>query len=102
MKAEKSKIDFVKELGHITLSKADVFRKKFKEEKGINWLNSQGEPDIEYVDWLEYQLRNRNEYARIQIEKDRERVFESVVREDYFINEHDLEIIYMETPIILD
>jgi hypothetical protein len=41
-------------------------------------------------------------YAQAMIEKDRERVFESVVREDYFINEHDLEIIYMETPIILD
>jgi len=71
---EENKIDFVKEFGDMTFSKAEVFRKKFKEEKGINWLNSQGEPDIEYVDWLEHQLRDRNEYARIHIEKDRERV----------------------------
>jgi hypothetical protein len=41
-------------------------------------------------------------YAQAMIEKDRERVFESVANEDHFINEHDLEIIYIETPIILD
>lgn len=83
MKAEDKKIDFVKEFGDMTFSKAEIFRKKFKEEKGINWLNSQGEPDIEYVDWLEHQLRDRNDYTRIQIEKDRERIKEVLLSSEY-------------------
>lgn len=28
-------------------------RRKFKDEKGISWRNSHGEPDIDYVEWLE-------------------------------------------------
>lgn len=31
-------------------------RVQFKELSGINWENSQGEPDIEYVEWLEKEL----------------------------------------------
>jgi len=28
-------------------------RMHFKKETGLSWVNSQGEPDIEYVEWLE-------------------------------------------------
>ena len=28
----------------------------FNNEQGINWLNSQGEPDIDYVMWLENKI----------------------------------------------
>ncbi len=28
----------------------------FHNEQGINWLNSQGEPDIDYVMWLENKI----------------------------------------------
>lgn len=31
-------------------------RNKFKEQTGINWENSQKEPDIDYVMWLEKQV----------------------------------------------
>ncbi len=31
-------------------------REKFKTETGDNWENSQGEPDIDYVLWLESKL----------------------------------------------
>jgi hypothetical protein len=31
-------------------------RNQFKEETGIDWMNSQGEPDIDYVQWLENKL----------------------------------------------
>ena len=31
----------------------EILRKKFKEDTGINWQNEQGEPDIDYVEWLE-------------------------------------------------
>jgi hypothetical protein len=32
---------------------AENLRLKFKEKTGDNWLNSQDEPDIDYVQWLE-------------------------------------------------
>lgn len=35
---------------------AEDLRNKFKEEMGIPWENSQGEPDIDYVTWLEQQV----------------------------------------------
>jgi hypothetical protein len=37
----------------------EACRKAFETETGISWQNSQGEPDIEYVEWLEaaYNLR---------------------------------------------
>jgi hypothetical protein len=31
-------------------------RVQFEELSGIRWENSQGEPDIEYVEWLEKEL----------------------------------------------
>lgn len=31
-------------------------RELFKKQTGINWLNSQGEPDIDYVEWLEHRI----------------------------------------------
>lgn len=31
-------------------------QEEFKVEHGINWKNSQGEPDIDYVSWLEQKL----------------------------------------------
>lgn len=33
-------------------------KQQFKKEVGIDWENSQGEPDIEYVWWLEQQIIN--------------------------------------------
>jgi hypothetical protein len=33
--------------------KAEELQKQFKKETGDSWLNSQGEPDIDYVTWLE-------------------------------------------------
>jgi hypothetical protein len=33
-------------------------RKEFEKETGMNWQNSQQEPDIEYVEWLENKLKN--------------------------------------------
>lgn len=31
----------------------DELRDNFHNEQGIKWENSQGEPDIDYVEWLE-------------------------------------------------
>jgi hypothetical protein len=31
----------------------EKLKQQFLEETGMNWLNSQGEPDIDYVAWLE-------------------------------------------------
>lgn len=31
-------------------------KNKFEEETGVPWINSQGEPDIDYVTWLEKNL----------------------------------------------
>ena len=31
----------------------EELRKQFKKESGENWTNSQGEPNIDYVNWLE-------------------------------------------------
>jgi len=36
-------------------------RIKFFEETGVTWENSQGEPDIEYVNWLESKVENFND-----------------------------------------
>lgn len=32
---------------------SEELKQEFKEESGTNWKNSQGEPDIDYVAWLE-------------------------------------------------
>ena len=37
------------------MTAADL-RDKFQQRLGIHWQNSQGEPDIEYVEWLESEL----------------------------------------------
>ena len=34
------------------------FRDQFEAETEIHWENEQGEPDIDYVEWLESQLEN--------------------------------------------
>jgi hypothetical protein len=31
-------------------------RREFKNESGYNWENTQNEPDIDYVEWLEQKL----------------------------------------------
>ena len=36
--------------------KRNELRKQFKKEKGENWMNSQQEPDIDYVYWLEERI----------------------------------------------
>jgi hypothetical protein len=38
--------------------KRNELRKQFKKEKGIKWMNSQEEPDIDYVYWLEEKIIN--------------------------------------------
>lgn len=41
-----------------TMTKEDL-RIEFEKKYGINWLNSQGEPDIDYVEWLEDFIINK-------------------------------------------
>ena len=41
-------------------------RTKFFEETGVCWENSQGEPDIEYVNWLETKVENFNDRTTIK------------------------------------
>ena len=36
--------------------KREELQHDFHNEQGINWLNSQGEPDIDYVMWLENKI----------------------------------------------
>jgi hypothetical protein len=38
------------------LEKYRELRKQFEDETGDHWTNSQGEPDIDYVSWLEQKL----------------------------------------------
>lgn len=38
-------------------------RNQFKEETGTNWENSQHEPDIDYVDWLEKKIIEKGIFA---------------------------------------
>jgi hypothetical protein len=42
--------------GFENIKKRVGLREKFKNETGDNWENSQGEPDIDYVLWLESKL----------------------------------------------
>lgn len=37
------------------MTKYDL-RNDFHNEQGIKWINSQGEPDIDYVEWLENKI----------------------------------------------
>jgi len=48
---------------------------------GESCNNSQGEPDIDYVEYLENLVADRHNYARIQIEKDREDAIEQFMLE---------------------
>jgi hypothetical protein len=45
---------------------------EYSQLTGEDHINSQGEPDIDYVEYLENLVADRGNYARIQIEKDRE------------------------------
>jgi hypothetical protein len=36
----------------------EKLRRQFKNDNGVNWENSQGEPDIDYVRWLEEYIFN--------------------------------------------
>ena len=45
---------------------------EYSQLTGEPHINSQGEPDIDYVEYLENLVADRHNYARIQIEKDRE------------------------------
>jgi DnaJ-class molecular chaperone len=50
----------------ITQAKRMKLRDQFKGEKGINWMNSQDEPDIDYVEWLEgnhLELSHNSDYT---------------------------------------
>jgi len=38
------------------LEKYRELRKQFEDQTGDHWTNSQGEPDIDYVSWLEQKL----------------------------------------------
>ena len=40
--------------------KREELQHDFHNEQGINWLNSQGEPDIDYVMWLEDKILSRH------------------------------------------
>ena len=47
----------LRESGHLCeWVSADELRAKFEEKTGTPHINSQGEPDIDYVAWLEFQL----------------------------------------------
>ena len=42
-------------------------REQFEKETCVAWINTQGEPDIEYVEWLETKLQNtssNSDYAK--------------------------------------
>lgn len=48
---------------------ATILQTTFFKEKGIESFNSQGEPDIEYVAWLEEKLQPSKQLAEDEIEK---------------------------------
>ncbi len=39
--------------------KAEDLKQQFYNESGTEWVNSQGEPDIDYVQWLENKIINK-------------------------------------------
>lgn len=52
----------------ITQAKRMKLRDQFKGEEGINWMNSQDEPDIDYVEWLEgnlLELSHNSDYVAV-------------------------------------
>jgi len=46
------------------MTKEDL-RQDFHNEQGIRWENSQGEPDIDYVEWLENKILEVKNNARL-------------------------------------
>lgn len=50
------------------MNKSDIekLKEKFFEETGINWENSQGEPDIDYVKWLESNCLQKQESDAVE------------------------------------
>jgi hypothetical protein len=47
---------------------------------GESCTNSQGEPDIDYVEYLENLVADRGNYAQIQIEKDRDEIKKLLIK----------------------
>ena len=47
----------------------DDLRKDFEKETGFNWINSQKEPDIDYVDWLENKIIDTDNNIDILLNK---------------------------------
>lgn len=45
----------------------DYLRGQFKAETGISWINSQGEPDIDYVEWLEKRILQHGKSQNLPI-----------------------------------
>lgn len=44
-------------------------RERFKNETGIESTNSQGEPDVDYVDWLELKIISDNKKLKADLQK---------------------------------
>ncbi len=38
-------------------------REQFENEKQLNWINDDGEPELEYVEWLENKLIEWNGWS---------------------------------------
>jgi len=47
----------------------DDLRKDFEKETGLNWINSQEEPDIDYVEWLENKIIDMDNNIDILLNK---------------------------------
>lgn len=56
----------------------NAIRFEYESLTGEPTINEQGEPDIDYVEYLENRVASRQDYARLQIEKDRERVIKNL------------------------
>lgn len=55
----------------------ETFREQFNDETGLDWLNSQDEPDIDYVLWLENKLSAAPSYSEEQMIGVRRLAFEA-------------------------
>ncbi len=55
------------------LLKKSILRKEFEKEMKISWVNKQGEPDFDYVEWLENKIiiteNYLKEYRKQEIKK---------------------------------
>lgn len=71
---------------------------EYSQLTGDPHINSQGEPDIDYVEYLENLVVDRHNYARIQIEKHLD-----IVKTKFNSNPlQTLEYVLDSTPINLD